>query len=263
MYSRHSSLATSLLGVLLAACSGSPPAPTTAPTTAPIPAPTAAATVPATPTPTVAPTATPTPAATPVADPIGHLSAGTYVAHPFPQPNRAMSFTFEITSNVWDTNADPGMLIGISRDDVGLGFLQVSSLNGDPCEWSGETDDVAVGSTVDDLVSALGNETEYDTSAASDVSVSGYSGKKVAVTMPDTLNPNSSENLGCDEGNFRIWNATGFDIYAQGPENRWTMWILDVEGQRVVVMTSDYAESSAANRAGLQSIVDSMVITAP
>jgi hypothetical protein len=213
---------------------------------------------------TAAPTATPSPTLSPapIADPTGQVGAGTYVAHPFPAPDRAMSFTFRLSMG-WNTNGDPGMMSGLDRDDVGLGFLQVSSLNADPCKWSGDAGDVAVGPTVDDLVSALASETEYETSAASDASVGGYAGKKLVVTMPDTLSPDSNQNVGCDEGNYRIWNATGFDIYAQGPRNRWTLWILDVEGQRVVIFTSDYAASSATNRAELQSIVDSIVITAP
>jgi hypothetical protein len=212
-----------------------------------------------TPTPTLAPTPTPTASPTAIADPHGQVGPGTYVAHPFPAPNRAMSFTFELSGS-WDAHADPGSMVGINRDDVGFGFLQVSSLNGDPCKWSSDADDVAIGPTVDDLVSVLASETEYDTSPASEVNLSGYTGKKLVATMPDTLNPNASENVGCDEGQFRIWNATGAAIYAQGPENRWTMWILDVEGQRVVVMTNDYATSSAANREELQSIVDSIQI---
>jgi hypothetical protein len=233
---------------------GSQPTPTATPTAAP--------------TPTASPTAVPTASPTPVADPAGRLTAGTYVAHPFGPPNRAMSFTFSVPSGSWEVHGDAGQTLGLAKygssDGLGMGFLRVSSLNGDPCNWLGTADDVAIGPTVDDLVSALPNETEYDTSEPSDVTLGGYSGKQVAVTMPTSPFSSGRPNApGCDEQVFRIWNAEGFDIYAQGPEHRWTMWILDVEGQRVVVMKGEFANSDVGLSAELQSIVDSIVITAP
>ena len=49
-------------------------------------------------------------------------------------------------------------------------------------------------------------------------------------------------------------------MYAQGPSQGWHLWILDVDGIRVVVQTNDYAGTSAENRAELQAIVDSIQI---
>jgi hypothetical protein len=49
-------------------------------------------------------------------------------------------------------------------------------------------------------------------------------------------------------------------IYAQGPSHRWHLWILDVDGIRVVVQTADFAGTSAGDRAELQAIVDSIQI---
>lgn len=221
------------------------------------------------PTPTAMPTASPIPSPTPVADPNGRLTPGKYVAHPFGEPNRALSFTFDIPSDAWKAVGEAGQMIGVASygDEGGLamGFLEVSSLNGDPCKWSGTADDIGIGTTVDDLVSALVEETEYDTTAPSDVTLSGYSGKQVVVTMPSSPFPSGqfATAPACDEQAFRIWNAAGFSIYAQGSEHRWTMWILDIMGQRVVVMKTDFADSDAALGAELQSIVDSIVITAP
>lgn len=221
-----------------------------------------------TPTPTPTPTAAPTASPTPVADPGGPLTAGTYVAHPFGPPNRSMSFTFSVPSASWEAAGGPGQMIGISwagdSQGVGLGFLRVTSLNNDPCKWDGTWDDVAIGPTVDDLVSALAAQTEYDASEPSDVTLSSYSGKKVVVTMPgiDVLGPGGPP--ACYPQAFQIWNAEGFDIYAQGPENRWTLSILDVEGERVVINASDFEDKIAGETLQeLQSIVDSIVITAP
>lgn len=56
---------------------------------------------------------------------------------------------------------------------------------------------------------------------------------------------------------YRPWES---GIYAQGPSNRWHLWVLDVDGARVVVQSTDYAGTSPQHRAELQAIVDSVKI---
>ncbi len=226
-----------------------------------------------TPRPTATPAATPTPvpSATAVEDPEGRLSAGSiYAAHPFAPPNDGITFTFSVPSDSWEASSDPGRMIGLAwygeSAGVGMGFLRVTSLNGDPCNWSGAADDVEVGPTVDDLVTALTSSDDFETSEPEDVTLGGYSGKKLVVTMPSTLIPGGNTQPDCDEQIYVLWdesNAEGFYIYAQGPENLWTLWILDVEGERVVILRSEFANSAAERRQELDSIVDSIVITAP
>ena len=60
---------------------------------------------------------------------------------------------------------------------------------------------------------------------------------------------------GC--GTYFPWEP---GIYAQGPSNLWKLWILDVDGVRVVVQTAGYATTSAQHQAELQVIVDSIQI---
>lgn len=236
---------------------------------------------PATATPTAAPTASPTTpptlSPTPIADPdTGRLAAGTYVAHPFAPPNDALSFTFTVPSDSWEGHhSDPGEggMFGIAQygdaEGLGMGFLRVASLNADPCQWLG-TEDVQIGTTVDDLVAALTATSDdlvdalrYDLSEPSDVSLGGYAGKQVVVTMPSLSGRHADYSNECDEDAFRIWNAEGFTAYAQGPENRWRLWILDVEGERAVILMSDFEDSRPERVQELQSIVDSIEITAP
>ena len=171
-----------------------------------------------------------------------------------------MSFTFTVPSGSWEGVADPGQMIGITNFEgfvLGMGFLMVSSLNGDPCNWLGTADDIAIGPTVDDLVAGLTSSTEYETSDPTDVTLGGYSGKQVVVTMP-TLG-GSGDNYGsdCDEQAFRIWNAEGFTIYSQGPEQLWRLYILDVEGTRVVVMDEDFQTSRTDRRSSGRSLTRS------
>ncbi|MEP7378582.1 MAG: hypothetical protein ABI725_03370 [Chloroflexota bacterium] len=220
------------------------------------------------PTPTASPTAMPTaPGATPVADPQSRLTAGTYVAHPFGPPNQAMGITFTVPSDSWEALADPGHTTGIAwagdSAGVGMGFVRATSLNGDPCHWSGAADDVDVGTTVEALVTALTSADDFTASEPSNVTLGGFSGQKLVLTMPSTLTAGGNTQAGCDEQQYSIFNGEGFTIYAQGPENLWTLWILDVAGERLVIQRSEFANSPAERRQQLDSIVDSIVITAP
>lgn len=205
---------------------------------------------------------TPTPTASPIPDKSGQLEPGTYVAHPF-GPDSA-SFTFSVPSRSWEgMSFDGGGTKGVAwygnTNGVGLGFLRVTSLERDPCKWSGTNNDIALGPSVDDLVNALTASTNFETSVPNDVTVSGYSGKHVVVTMPDTgfMGANA---LGCDGTNYFIWNADGFNIYAQGPSNRWDLRILDVGGERVVIMASSFVDSEPVRLTELKQIADSIAI---
>ena len=49
-------------------------------------------------------------------------------------------------------------------------------------------------------------------------------------------------------------------IYAQGPNALWRIWVLDVDGVRVVVRGDSFPGTSPQIQAQLQSIVDSIQI---
>jgi len=90
-----------------------------------------------------------------------------------------------------------------------------------------------------------------------DVTLGGYSGKRVDLQLPS-----DPEFARCTEG-FYVWEedppAPG-GVYAQGPGNRWHVWILDVDGVRVVILANDYAGTSAQDQAEWQAIVNSIQI---
>jgi len=221
-----------------------------------------------TPTPSVAePTELPSPIPTPPPAPDGDLEAGTYVFHPMPEPNDSLTVTFTVAEG-WQTfdtvlmpSGDPG-----TGPPGGMAILfpgDVSTLN-DPCNWRGTADDVSVLPAVDDLVNALLAQTAYEVSEPVDVTIAGYSGKRVDIVVPtDPFEGQDSDAPECDRGVFQLWNtaAWGEDgIYAQGPADRWHTNILDVDGTRLVIVTRDFAGTSSADRAEMDAIIDSLVI---
>lgn len=81
-----------------------------------------------------------------------------------------------------------------------------------------------------------------------DVTLAGYSGKYLDLQVPADL-------AGCE-----IYWPFEPGMYAQGPGHRWHLWILDIDGLRFVVQSTDYPGTSPEHRAELQAIVDSVEI---
>ena len=210
-----------------------------------------------------APTSTPSPY--PDVDRV--LAAGAYVLHPLRAQDSSLAVTFTVADG-WQTFGSALLPSGDPETGPpgGMAILfpgDVTTLN-DPCNWRGTADDVTVGPAVDDLVEALVAQTAYEVSDPVDVTIGRYSGKRVDIVLPtDPFEGQTSDAPECDLGVFQLWNtaAWGEDgIYAQGPADRWHTHILDVDGTRLVIVTRDFAGTSAAERAEMDAIIDSVVI---
>ena len=213
------------------------------------------------------PSPSPAPSATPAFGTSGPLQPGTYTAGMPVGDTMTLMFT---VPDGWDAYAEDGVLRGlIPNDEPGTGapggiafqFRDVTTLKGDPCHWSGPDDDIPVGPTVDDLVQALQEQTAYEASEPVDVVLGGHGGQRVDIISPtepygdDPHDPGAA--VGCDDGVLRPWDG---EIYFQDPANRWQTNVLDVDGTRLVIVVQDFPGTTAADRAELDAIVDSMVI---
>jgi len=202
------------------------------------------------------PTTSPTPTASPTSldganDRV--LDAGTYVSTPLSANPMRFTVTFPAGWRAFNEGAFLPAAEGSSDapDGMALGFGQIDGLYSDPCFASG-AGDVEVGTTVDELVGAFAEQTAYEVSAPTDVSLAGYSGKRVDLTLPSDLGTST-----CGYEYFFPWQGSA---YAQGPGNIWHVWILDVDGSRVVVTTHDFEGTPAADREEMQAILDSLRI---
>jgi hypothetical protein len=230
-----------------------------------------------TPSPTLSKAAAPSPAASPSTSkaltgfPEGPLRAGTYVLAPFtaagegmchvpPQPgctettaDDAIHFTMTVPEGwhalgPWvfvDGNEAPG--------GAGFAFARGAWLLSDPCQ--SRLPRIPVGPTVADFVDAVATHPILDTTTPVDVTLAGYSGKYFDLQVPADISTGAQYRPECPS--YRPWEP---GIYANGPSQRWHLWVIDVDGVRVVVQSMDYPGTSAAHRAELQSIVDSIKI---
>lgn len=153
-----------------------------------------------------------------------------------------------IMAGIWLTGPGQG-----APDGAGLGFERGAWLLSDPCKLM--VADVPVGPTVADFVEAVAEHPILDTTAPVDVTLAGYSGKYFDLQIPADISKCESEPAGPPQ--YRPWDP---GLYGQDPSQRWHVWVLDVDGVRVVVHSGEYAETSAARRAELQAIVDSIKI---
>lgn len=109
---------------------------------------------------------------------------------------------------------------------------------GEACQWSTTRPDTPA-TTVDELIDALANQGSRAESAPEDITVDGYTGKKIVLGMhPVDLDA-------CDEGRFALFGLPGNNParYSQGKDQIEDVWALDVNGVLVVLDGAYYADT--------------------
>jgi len=110
---------------------------------------------------------------------------------------------------------------------------------GDPCDWR-STRPEAPATTVDELVAALANQASRNPSAPEEITVGGYSGKKITLHVAD-----DARFRDCDGGTFSTLGVAGEDpaLWAQGPGEIDEIWIVDVNGRIALLEGGYYAKT--------------------
>lgn len=231
------------------------------------PAPSASPTV----IPAGSPSASPAAQATgPVALPDGILAAGRYRIQE-PYDLRSTTIVADIPAR-WVGYPANGAITSPGSGDEGvlIAFMQADGLFSDPCQWdldgTGAYDqpgDVVVGPTVDDLVTALKANTFYTSSAATPITFGEFEGQEVELQLPgdDVLSTCDREPGGEPKGLFYVFSGKLAGWYAQGPDNRWRLSIVDVDGTRLIVMVNYFEGTPQADLTAAQAIVESFEFT--
>lgn len=212
------------------------------------------------PTATAAPTPSPSPTPAPSLPPSGQIAPGTY----------GLDFiTFTLPAG-W-TLGGAGVVIkdlGPAKGTMVLETWQnIATVYSDPCHW--HTTATSVGPTVDEVVAAFVAQKRSTKVTPVDVTIDGYSGKQIDLMVPLNIKVTTGTNevggsdviTGCDGGVYNSWtSADGGDRYNQGPGQHDLLDILDVNGQTRAIHRVFWQADSAADRAELQAIVDSIKI---
>jgi hypothetical protein len=199
--------------------------------------------------------ADPTPTATPRS--LGaipgdtRLEPGRYVIDgPFPR---------RISIMVPDGWLDPSVqaaAAGIRKEtlqssELLLSFWIVSNTYGDACDPT-TLSDPPIGGSVDDLVTALSNMESVIATPPQPVTINGLAGQYLDVTRDGDCP---------DSGDYRLWTNASvpgrFDVGQGSPATHDEVWVMDVNGTRVVVDLIQ-ANASASDVAEARAIVESM-----
>ena len=188
-----------------------------------------------------------------VLPPSGPVEPGTY--HVSPSAWSVMGFTVTLPEG-WETQFGAPGAGKISDPDRELYFyfVIVDAIYSDPCEGPGEL--MEVGPGVDDLAEALQEQLFTVATEPVDRTVGGLPAKRIELTVPDDL------DAACRLGDhLQIWYSAPVDkyfvLFGDGTAN---VYILDVKGERQVLVTQYRAGTRAEDIAEMQNIIESIKI---
>jgi len=241
---------------LLIALAGCAPAPESADTTA------------TSPTAPSEPTASPTIQDIMELEPFAPLEPGTYFIDPDLDPSTPLRVVYEVPFEGWSmwigaTNSSDGAHVMVS-------ITTVTNLVRHGCRdhsWA----DPPVGPSVDDLAAGLADLAPFRvTSPPKDVTIYGYSGKHLELTVPDLPVEGQGDDrrfAGCIDGTLKSWVAAvdtepgdAFYGYNGEPGRTEEFWILDVDGTRLMIEANWSPASLREDVAEMRAILDSIQI---
>ena len=143
----------------------------------------------------------------------------------------------------------------VGSDDATVGYWLVTEVPVDPCHETGRRDP---GPTVDDLVTALDQQQLTTITGQEPVTVGGYDGTYLEIVAPDI------DYSTCQEGEVWYWETPdGGARHHEGPAGAVErVWIIDVNGQRVV-LNGFTTPGDPAAVAQLETLIDSVRFIVP
>lgn len=173
------------------------------------------------------------------------------------------TITVTIPSTGWYGEPGGGIVVNIPPEatfastDAGLiapffGDLYVPA---DPCRWSSTMPDRPA-TTVEEVVAALQAQPSRDATAPEEITVDGYRGQSITLRVPD-----DAEFGDCNQREYCSLSEVGSEMchrYHQFPGQIDELWILDVDGEPMVIDAS-YGDATPAEAVTeLRAILDSM-----
>ncbi len=155
---------------------------------------------------------------------------------------------------------------------LSLGAYEIADVNMFPCRWaSGQFTDTAFPHTAAGLAQALSafwGQDPDQTPFFSNSSIAPIATRPVPATLAgypawqlQILIPSTFDFSACDGGQLVLWETTGGAVrigFGQGEIDR--LWVVDVDGELVVVDAALPLLASASDTAELQKVVDSIRI---
>lgn len=143
----------------------------------------------------------------------------------------------------------------------GVSFWLVDNIYANPCRWDEGLLDPPPKPSADALADALKTQWGRDATQPTTGSLNGNTAIEMDLTVPADLDLGTcARNQG--EHYFLYWpQRVGGGRYTQGPGQREHLWILDLDGARLVVDASSFPKTSPEARTELWDIATSVRVT--
>jgi hypothetical protein len=137
---------------------------------------------------------------------------------------------------------------------LSVSFWDVAKVYPTGCRWQGKPK-INPGRTVDGLARALATRPLRHASSPADAALAGFHGKYLRWSVPSKINFTR-----CGQGYFESWTGRGWatDRWQQGPGQVDRLWILDVNGKRLVIDANYLPWATRKQHAELDHIVHSI-----
>jgi hypothetical protein len=164
---------------------------------------------------------------------------------------------YRITMHLLDgyTQAGGNPVVFGTDDGQGISAWTVGNVYADPCHSAGTLLLPPIGPSVGGLVAGLASQKNHPSSEATDVTLDGFSGKYMELTVPAGVHL-----ADCDAGEFRTWTHTMGGQRSLEPGQRDLLWIVDVDGTRLVIDAALGSETTQQDRADRIHMVESIRI---
>jgi hypothetical protein len=169
----------------------------------------------------------------------------------------------------WSSSYEDHFVAKSGSGVLGLSVWDVDQVAVNPCHWRGNL--VDPGPSVDDLVAALFAQEMRDATSPTDVTLGGYDGQYLEWSVPSDMVVTGDANFeGCDvqpsngHRDFVSWTGNGEgERYQQVAGQVDMLWVLDVDGQRLVVDATYAPDTTEADRTELGRLVTSFRFAVP
>lgn len=216
---------------------------------------------PPTPEPTLSssPSPVPSPSAFPIGGSFQELPPGRhyfdYGAATGSQEHRGLRIFITVPTAGWTNYSDFAVdkNYGPTDAEAGASFVvwHITNVYRDPC-----TDHVPAspvpGADIDELLERLASQDGLEAGPLTDVTIDGYAGKFVELTI--------TTDIATCPGGFYTWGSETDGRFAQGNDEVVRVYALDVDGARLTFFARIPARTTAADRAELESVIDSIDI---
>jgi hypothetical protein len=160
---------------------------------------------------------------------------------------------------------------GASESRVTIGAWRLGSVHVFPCRWSaGDLADSQLMRTADGQAQALASWWGQDPGMPPDsnapiapiatrprpTALAGYPAWSLEILIPTDF-----DLAACDGGQLILWeSATGDVRFGRGPSELVRLWVVDVDGQPILIEGSTFLTPSPNDNAELDAVFDSLVI---